>query len=207
VDDTYCITYTAVSRHGVTVMMAQTRDFVTFTKCGLVFPPYQKDVVIFPRKIGGKYVCRHRPYSNEFNDPCIWTATSPDLLAWGSHEMTLAPIPGSYASDRVGCGGVPIETPDGWLEIFHGADRDGRYCLGAMLSDLDNPHIVLSHSSRPVFEPEAPYELHGVFSSCVFTNGLIVDDDGVLTVYYGAADRVCAGAMGTVEQMVAAAGQ
>jgi predicted GH43/DUF377 family glycosyl hydrolase len=76
-----------------------------------------------------------------------------------------------------------------------------------MLSDLDNPHIVLSHSSRPVFEPEAPYELHGVFSSCVFTNGLIVDDDGVLTVYYGAADRVCAGAMGTVEQMVAAAGQ
>lgn len=207
IDDRYYITYTAVSRHGVTVMMAETEDFETFTKCGLLFPPYQKDIVIFPRKIGGKYVCRHRPYSNEFNDPCIWTATSPDLLAWGSHEMTLAPIPGSWASQRVGCGGVPIETPQGWLEIFHGADRQGRYCLGAMLSDLDSPHIVLSHSTEPVFEPRESYELHGVFNSCVFSNGLIVDDDGTLRVYYGAADRVCAGALTTVQEMVAAAGR
>ncbi len=207
INDRYYITYTAVSSHGVTVMMAETRDFVTFTKCGLVFPPYQKDVVIFPRKIGDRYVCRHRPYSSEFNDPCIWTATSPDLLAWGSHEMTLAPIPDSWASQRVGCGGTPIETPQGWLEIFHGADLEGRYCLGAMLSDLEKPHVVLSHSSRPVFEPEAQYELHGVFSSCVFTNGLIVDDDGTLRVYYGAADRVCAAAVSSVDRMVAAAKQ
>ena len=207
VNDRYYITYTAVSSHGVTVMMAETQDFITFNKCGLIFPPYQKDVAIFPRKIGEKYFCRHRPYGSEFNDPCIWTATSPDLLAWGSHEMTLAPIPGSWASQRVGCGGTPIETPAGWLEIFHGADHEGRYCLGAMLSDLENPSVVLSHSSKPVFEPEAPYELHGVFSSCVFTNGLIVDDDGTLRVYYGAADRVCGGAISSVDQMVAAAGR
>ncbi|MBT3199976.1 MAG: glycosidase [Phycisphaerales bacterium] len=205
INDRYYITYTAVSEHGVTVMTAHTEDFVTFTKTGLAFPPYQKDVVIFPRQIGGKYVCRHRPYSNEFNDPCIWTAWSPDLRAWGDHEMTLAPIPNSWACERVGCGGTPIETPEGWLEIFHGANKQGQYHLGAMLSDLENPHIVLAHSTDPVLQPEAPYELHGVFSSCVFTNGLLVDDDGTLTVYYGAADRVCAGAVSTVDDMLAAA--
>jgi predicted GH43/DUF377 family glycosyl hydrolase len=207
INDRYYITYTAVSEYGVTVMMAETEDFVTFTKRGLLFPPYQKDVVIFPRKIGGMYVCRHRPYGSEFNDPCIWTAWSPDLLSWGAHEMTLAPISGTWASQRVGCGGVPIETPSGWLEIFHGANHEGRYHLGAMLSDLDNPQIVLAHSTEPVLDPELPYELQGVFSSCVFCNGLLADDDGTLRVYYGAADRVCGGAVSTVDEMVAAAGQ
>ena len=207
INDRYYITYTAVSEHGVTVMMAQTEDFVTFTKRGLVFPPYQKDVAVFPRKIGEMYVCRHRPYGSKFNDPCIWTARSPDLLSWGAHEMTLAPIAGTWASQRLGCGGVPIETPGGWLEIFHGVNHEGRYRLGAMLSDLDNPHIVLAHSTQPVLEPELPYELHGVFSSCVFCNGLLADDDGTLRVYYGAGDRVCACAVSTVDEMVAAAGQ
>ena len=205
VDDRYYIAYTAVSEHGVTVMLAETKDFVTFVKRGLAFPPYQKDVVIFPRKIGGMYVCRHRPYGNEFNDPCIWTASSPDLVSWGAHEMTLAPIAESWASQRVGCGGVPIETPEGWLEIFHGANHEGRYHLGAMLSDLERPHIVLSHSTDPVLEPEFPYELHGVFSSCVFSNGVLADDDGTLTVYYGAADKVCAAAVSTVAEMTEAA--
>jgi len=207
IDDRYYITYTAVSEHGVTVMMAWTEDFVTFTKCGLIFPPYQKDVVIFPRKIGGMYVCRHRPYASKFNDPCIWTAWSPDLVSWGAHEMTLAPISCSWASQRVGCGGVPIETPRGWLEIFHGADYAGCYRLGAMLSDSDNPQIVLAHSTRPVFEPEVSYELEGVFGSCVFCNGLLADDDGTLRIYYGAADRVCGGAVSTVDEMVVAAGK
>jgi len=203
----YYITYTAVSEHGVTVMMASTEDFVSFEKHGLIFPPYQKDVVIFPRRIRGMYVCRHRPYGSKFNDPCIWTAWSPDLLSWGAHEMTLAPIPDTWASQRLGCGGVPIETPHGWLEIFHAADGEGRYCLGAMLSDLDNPQKVIAHSTDPVLEPEMPYELHGVFANCVFSNGLIADDDGTLTVYYGAADRICAAALSTVDEMVAAAKQ
>ncbi|MCP4376956.1 MAG: glycosidase, partial [bacterium] len=204
INDHYYITYTAVSEHGVTVMMAETEDFQTFTKSGLIFPPYQKDVAIFPRKIGDKYVCRHRPYGNEFNDPCIWTAWSPDMLSWGAHEITLMPIAGTWASQRVGCGGTPIETPQGWLEIFHGANHDGRYHLGAMLSDLDNPSIVLSRSTHPVLDPELPYEMQGVFDSCVFSNGLLVDDDGTLRVYYGAADRVCCGAVSTVDDMVLA---
>ncbi len=201
----YYITYTAVSDRGVTVAMAYTEDFVTFTKAGVIFPPFQKDVCIFPQKVRGMYVCRHRPWRSEFNDPSIWTAYSPDLYSWGRHELTLAPTPGTWESDRVGAGAPPIMTSHGWLEIYHAADANGRYALGAMLSDLDHPERIISRSSKPVLEPQAPYETTGFYADCVFSNGLIADPDGKLTVYYGAADSICAAAVTTVEEMIHAA--
>jgi len=204
-DGTYHITYTAVSGRGVTVAMASTRDFKTFRKHGLIFPPYQKDVCIFPEKVRGMYVCRHRPYASEFNDACIWTAYSPDLVSWGRHEMTLAPTPGTWQAGRVGAGAPPIRTEEGWLEIYHAADVNGTYHLGAMLSDLEHPETLIARSREPVFGPEADYEVQGIYPDCVFSNGLIADDDGTLRVYYGAGDRVCAAAVTTVEEMIAAA--
>lgn len=201
----YWITYTAVSSRGVAVALASTEDFRTFERHGLILPPYNKDVCLFPEKVGGRYVCRHRPFKSEFNDACIWTAYSPDLLSWGSHEMTLAPRPDTWEGERVGCGGPPIRTEQGWLDLHHAADPAGRYCLGAMLTDLEEPHRLIARSSRPVLEPEADYELKGVFHNVVFSNGMIVEDDGTLTVFYGAADRICAGAVTTVDEMVAAA--
>lgn len=206
-DGRYYITYTAVSDRGVAVAMASTEDFVAFEKHGVIFPPYQKDVCIFPQKVRGMYVCRHRPYKSAFNPASIWTAYSPDLLCWGRHEMTLAPTPGTWESERVGCGGPPIRTDDGWLEIYHASDTRGRYALGALLSDLDRPERVLARGSRPVLEPEADYELRGVYGNCVFSNGLIADEDGTLRVYYGAGDRICAAAVTTVQEMVEAAKQ
>ena len=205
IDGRYLIAYTAVSDRGVTVALAETADFVTFDKLGVIFPPYQKDVCLFPERVGGMYVCRHRPYKSEFNPASIWTAYSPDLLSWGRHEMTLAPTLGTWEAGRAGCGAPPIRTEDGWLEIYHAADADGRYHLGAMLSDLGRPERILTRSRRPVLEPEADYELKGVYANCVFCNGLVADDDGTLTVYYGAADRICAAAVTTVGQMVRAA--
>ena len=205
IDGRYLIAYTAVSDRGVTVALATTRDFVTFEKHGVIFPPTQKDVCIFPETIDGLYVCRHRPYKSEFSPASIWTASSPDLLNWGRHHLTLAPTPGTWEGDRVGCGAPPIRTPDGWLEIYHAADADQTYHLGAMLSDLAHPERLLTRSSKPILEPKADYELKGVFSNCVFHNGLIVDDDGTMTIYYGAADRICAAAITTVDDMVAAA--
>jgi len=204
-DGTYYITYTAVSPLGVAVAMASTRDFKTFGRHGVIFPPYQKDVCVFPQKVRGMYVCRHRPYMNEFNDACIWTAYSPDLLSWGRHEMTVAPVRGTWQSGRVGAGAPPIRTDEGWLEIYHAADAGGVYHLGAMLSDLEHPEVVIARSREPVFGPEADYEVHGIYGNCVFSNGLIADDDGTLRVYYGAGDRVCAAAVTTVEEMIAAA--
>ncbi len=222
IDGRYYITYTAVSPLGCAVAMASTTDFRTYEKHGIIFPPYQKDVAIFPAKIRGQYVCRHRPYKSEFNDASIWTAYSPDLRAWGTHSMTLAPKEGTWEAGRVGCGAAPIKTPEGWLEIYHAADARGRYALGAMLSDLDHPEKLISRSSQPVFEPEAIYEITGIYGNCVFTNGIVVeqadpagsDDQAAnraaigedkLWVYYGAADRICAAATTTIAQMIQAA--
>ncbi len=205
IEGKYFITYTAVSDRGVTVALASTADFKTFERHGIIFPPYQKDVTIFPEKVRGMYVCRHRPYQSEFNPASIWTAYSPDLFCWGHHEMTLAPTPGTWEGQRVGCGATPIKTTAGWLEIYHAADETHRYHLGAMLSDLEHPEKIISRSKVPVFEPQASYELEGVFGNCVFSNGLVTDDNGTITVFYGAADRICAAAITTIDDMVAAA--
>ena len=205
IDGRYYITYTAVSDRGVAVAMASTDDFVTFEQHGLIFPPYQKDVAIFPQKVRGMYVCRHRPFKSEFNPASIWTAWSPDLYCWGHHEMTLAPKPGTWSSDRVGCGAAPIHTDAGWLEIYHAKDNNGRYTLGAMLSDLEHPEQIISCSSQPVLVPCADYETTGIYANCVFSNGLLVDNDGTITVYYGAADRICAAATTTVDEMIVTA--
>ena len=205
IDGRFLIAYTAVSEMGVCVGMASTTDFESFERHGLIFPPYQKDVAIFPEKVDGLYVCRHRPYRSEFNPASIWTAYSPDLLSWGRHTMTLAPTPRTWEGGRVGCGAAPIRTSEGWLEIYHAADENGRYALGAMLSDPDAPERVVSRGARPVLEPATEYELTGVYANCVFSNGMVAEEDGSLTVYYGAGDRVCAAAVTTVEEMVAAA--
>ena len=205
IDGRYLITYTAVSEMGVTVALASTEDFRSFQRHGVIFPPYQKDVCIFPRKVRGSYVCRHRPYMSEFNPASIWTAWSPDLVSWGRHTMTLAPTPGTWEAGRVGCGAAPIEADAGWLEIYHACDASGGYALGAMLSDLDQPERIISRSGRPILEVSQDYERKGVYSNVVFSNGLVVGGDGVLTVYYGAGDRVCAAAVTTVDEMIAAA--
>ncbi len=204
IDGVYYITYTAVSDRGVAVALASTKDFNVFTRHGIIFPPYQKDVVLFGEKVRGRYVCRHRPFKSEFNEACIWTAYSPDLFSWGRHEMTLAPQPG-WEANRVGAGAAPIRTTEGWLEIYHAADADGRYHLGAMLSDLEYPERVIARSSQPIFEPETDYEKNGVYGNCVFSNGLVADEDGTLTVFYGAADKICAAAVTTIDEMIAAA--
>jgi len=201
----YYVTYTAVSQHGVGVAMQVTDDFRTFEHLGLIFPPYQKDVYLFGQKVGGRYVCRHRPYKTEYNPAAIWTAYSPDLVSWGAHTVTLRPRPGTWIAERVGGGAPPIRTEQGWLELYHGCDERGRYGLGAMLSDLEFPERLIACSSQPVLLPEAPYEVRGVYADCVFCNGLLVDADGTMTVYYGAADRVCAAAVTSVQEMIAAA--
>lgn len=205
IDGRYYVAYTAVSDRGVAVGLSSTTDFTRFENHGVIFPPYQKDVAIFPEKIRGMYCCRHRPYMNEFNPASIWTGYSPDLLSWGRHEMTLPPTAGTWEGERVGCGAPPIKTAEGWLEIYHAADAAGRYALGAMLSDLDYPERVRSRSENPIFEPRAEYERAGVFANCVFSNGLVAEEDGTLTIYYGAADRICAAAVTTVDEMIDAA--
>jgi len=205
VEGRYYINYSAISTRGVVTSLAVTDDFKTFKKLGVMFTNNNKDIAIFPERIRGQFVCRHRPDGGMFCKPSVWTAYSPDMIHWGRHEQTLTCTPDTWEGGRIGCGAPPIKTPDGWLEIYHASDEKGRYCLGSMLSNLDRPEKVLTRSGRAVLEPTTDYETIGLYNNAIFSNGLTVDDAGVMTVYYGAADRVVAAASCKVSEMIAAA--
>lgn len=196
IDDTYYINYSAISSKGVATGLAVTRDFVTFEKRGIIFPPDNRDVTFFPEKIGGRYACYHRPLASMFNRGDMWYATSPDMVHWGEHRFAFGPQAGSWDAWRVGGGAVPFKTRDGWLEIYHAADENQRYCLGAFLADGEQPHRIIGHASQPILTPDAPYEREGFFGNVVFTCGAVVDGAGRVVIYYGAAD-VCVAAVET----------
>jgi predicted GH43/DUF377 family glycosyl hydrolase len=192
-DGRYFLTYTAVSSWGYGVGLRETADWRTFHEHGLILPPANKDAAIFDRKIDGKYACLHRPSGVIVGGHFIWLAFSDDLVHWGEHRPVAKPRPGMWDSARVGAGAAPIFTDRGWLEIYHGADENSRYCLGALLLDLKEPWKVLARSASPIMEPTEDYERNGFFGSVVFTNGHLVEGD-VITLYYGASDSVICGA-------------
>jgi len=192
IDGTFYITYVAVSRNGIATALATTKDFVHFEKRGIIFAPPNKDVVIFPEPVGGRFVALHRPFPVYFGKPSMWLAYSPDLVHWDEHFFLMGPRKGKWDSERVGAGTVPIKTPEGWLEIYHGASPERGYCLGAILLDLEEPHKVIARSEEPILSPQEEYEIHGFFDRVVFTCGAALLDGGKLRIYYGAADRVTA---------------
>lgn len=191
IEDTYYLTYTMVSSNGVGVGLRTTKDWKHFEKKGMIFSPHNKDCAIFEEKINGKYYALHRPSSPELGGNYIWLAESPDAVHWGNHKCIVKTREGKFDSKRLGAGAAPIKTEKGWLEIYHGATAKHRYCLGALLLDLEDPSIVIARSEEPIMEPIAIYEQTGFFGNVVFTNGHTVDGD-ILKMYYGASDEhVC----------------
>jgi predicted GH43/DUF377 family glycosyl hydrolase len=193
IEDTYYLTYTAVSDSGVGVGLLTTTDWQHFEKGGMILPPHNKDCAIFEEKINGKYYCLHRPSSKEIGGNYIWLAESSDGRQWGNHQCLIKTRPGLWDNARVGAGAAPIRTEQGWLEIYHGANREHQYCLGAFLMDIDDPSKVLARTVEPIMVPIEVYELSGFFGYVVFTNGHVVNGDQ-LTIYYGAADEFVCGA-------------
>ena len=187
IDGTYYITYVAVCPHGVTTCLASTKDFKSFERKGIIFCPENKDALLFPERIDGKYYALHRPVSPLFQRQDIWIAESPDLICWGNHRPLMAPAENVWDQVRVGASAVPFKTEYGWLEIYHGVGRDGRYCLGAVILDAQQPWNVIARAENPVFEPQADYETSGFYGNVVFTCGLLYEQDK-LKIYYGAAD-------------------
>jgi predicted GH43/DUF377 family glycosyl hydrolase len=106
-----------------------------------------------------------------------------------------------WDSARVGAGAAPLKTSEGWLAIYHGADHDNRYCLGALLLDLDDPSQVLARSKDPIMEPVEPYEKEGFLGNVVFTNGHVLSGDE-LTLYYGASDTVICSALFSLQSIL-----
>jgi len=192
IEDTFYLTYTAVSENGVGVGLMTTNNWKHFIRHGLILPPHNKDCAIFDTKINGKYFMLHRPSSPELGGNFIWLAESSDLLHWGNHKCIAHTRKGIWDEARIGAGCSPIHTNYGWLAIYHGADKKHRYCLGAILLDLKDPSIVLARSRYPIMVPEKKYELNGFFGNVIFTNGHIVNED-TITMYYGASDEaICA---------------
>jgi len=185
----YYITYSAISSLGVSTAIARTRDFQMFEKLGIIFAPDNKDIALFPEKIGGRYWCFHRPSQKHLGSPSMWLASSDNLLDWGHHHFLIGPRPGMWDAERVGCGAQPIRTAAGWLQIYHGADHRTRYCSGALLLDLEKPWRVLARSCAPLLEPQASYEISGFMPNVIFHNGLIERPGGKADLYYGAADE------------------
>ncbi len=196
-DGRYYISYVAVSRHGPASALASTTDFCTFERHGVIFCPENKDVVLFPEKVGGFFNALHRPVcGTPFTRPEMWLARSPDLIHWGAH-LPLDVSGGHWQSGRVGAGAPPFRVAQGWLEIYHGnrqptqAGEVGTYYGGAILLDPENPAVVLRRTPEPFLVPVADFEVNGFVPNVVFPTGVVEDGDSLL-VYYGASDAFTA---------------
>lgn len=203
IDGEYFIMYTAYSQYGPCLALAKTTDFQTITRMGIISEPENKDGVLFPKKIGGRYARLDRPHAGLGN---IWISYSEDLKMWGDSRVVMTGIGGRWDCDRIGASAPPIETPDGWLEIYHGVKSTSGgpvYRLGVALLDLEDPSKVLKRAAIPILSPREYYERIGDIGNVVFSCGAIAEGpNGNLIVYYGAGDTcICAGTT-TIDELI-----
>ncbi len=201
----YVITYTAYSRGGPGVALALTEDFQHFERFGMVMPPEDKDAALLPRRIGGHWALIHRPMSSL--GAHIWISYSPDLRHWGSHKLMLrARRGGWWDANKIGLSPPPIETPRGWLVIYHGVRQTASgslYRLGLALFDLETPERCLLRGHSWIFGPEEPYERFGDVNNVVFPCGYTIAPDGdTIYLYYGGADTCIALATGSIRALL-----
>jgi predicted GH43/DUF377 family glycosyl hydrolase len=186
----YAVTYVSFSRGGPLVSLATTKDFLTFTRHGALLPPEDKDASLFPRRFGGRFALIHRPIIR--GEAHVWISFSPDLKHWGDHQILLPSRPGWWDCHRVGLACQPVETPEGWLILYHGVriTTAGQiYRVGLALLDLEEPWKVIRRSDEWVSGPRARYERSGEVPDVVFPTGAILDrKTDEFRVYYGAAD-------------------
>jgi beta-1,4-mannooligosaccharide/beta-1,4-mannosyl-N-acetylglucosamine phosphorylase len=192
--------------HGSTLALAETDDFQTFRFICNPLPPYNRNGVLFPRRINGKYYLLHRPSDRghtPFGD--IYVSSSEDLVHWGRHRFVFGPTD-RWQQTKVGAGPVPIETDEGWLLIYHGVITKCNgfiYSVGAALLDLEQPWKVLHRTWPRIMGPYADYERVGDVSNTVFPCAAVVDDDTrELTLYYGAADTYVCVAYANLDEIV-----
>lgn len=195
--DEWIISYTAYSSAGPMVSLARTKDFKSFSRMGPVMPPEDKDAAIFPRRFGGRYAMIHRPVSTGSSGAHIWLSFSPDITHWGDHHVLIRARHGSWwDANKIGLSPPPLETPEGWLLLYHGVRHTPGGCLyrlGLALLDLEQPWQVLRRSDEWIFAPEMPYERQGDVNGVVFPCGWILDEaTGAVRMYYGGADSCLA---------------
>jgi predicted GH43/DUF377 family glycosyl hydrolase len=171
-----------------------TRDFKDFVRAGRLTDPMldDRDVVLFPEKIGGRYWMMHRPLEwtgpeHGTEHPAVWIADAEDMMGFRNSRLLIT-AQYDWENGKIGINTPPIRTERGWLTLYHAVGADGFYRLGALLLDLEDPGRVMHRSADWLMQPEADYEIEGFYRGCVFPCGKVVID-GTLYVYYGGADK------------------
>ena len=201
----YAIAYTAYARGGPGVALAFTKDFHSFERYGVIMQPEDKDAALLPHRIDGRWALIHRPVGA--TSAHMWISYSTDLHHWGGHKQILeARLGGWWDANKIGLSSPPIETPQGWLVIYHGVKQNAAGCiyrLGLALFDLNDPERCLRRGDEWVFGPEESYEQHGDVDKVVFPCGYTLASDGdTLCIYYGAADTSIAVATASVRALL-----
>lgn len=206
VEDWYYVTW-CNGYHGPTIGVARTKDFVSFEQLENAFLPYNRNGVLFPRRIGGKYLMMSRPSDTghtPFGD--IFVSESPDMVYWGRHRHMMSRGPRWWDSTKIGAGPSPIETSEGWLLFYHGVTgtcNGFSYSIGAALLDLEEPWKIRARLNQALLTPEATYELQGFVASVCFPVGCLCDaPTGRIAIYYGAADTFTALCFGQADALV-----
>ena len=190
--------------------VAWTTDFKTFHQVENAFLPFNRNGVLFPRKINGKFAMLSRPSDNghtPFGD--IYYSESPDLEFWGHHRHVMSPAPfevSAWQCLKIGAGPIPIETSEGWLLFYHGVLRSCNgyvYAFGSALLDLDEPWKVKFRSGPYLISPREPYECMGDVPNVCFPCAALHDPaTGRVAVYYGCADTVTGLAFGYIPEII-----
>jgi predicted GH43/DUF377 family glycosyl hydrolase len=196
IEDTYYITYTAVSPEGSRLGVARTDDFEHYERLGLVTQPENRSGALFPRKFDGRFALLTRPLVGDSGN--LWITYSKDLKYWGESRVVMTARGGFWDCNRIGVGCPPIETEQGWLLIYYGQKFNSSghiYRLGTALLDLDDPTRLLGRCDIPILSPREYYERVGDVNNMVFTTGAVLNEQlGNLMIYYGAAtNSICMG--------------
>jgi predicted GH43/DUF377 family glycosyl hydrolase len=201
----YAVVYTAFTRDGPGVALAFTEDFKNFERFGVIMPPEDKDAALLPYKIDGHWALIHRPVSAPRAH--MWISYSSDLRHWGSHKLMMQARKGAWwDANKIGLSPPPIETPEGWLMIYHGVKQSCSGCiyrLGLALFDLKRPELCLKRGNEWIFAPVESYEKHGDVGNVVFPCGHTIAPDGdTINIYYGAADTCIGLASSSIKKML-----
>ncbi len=201
IDDVY---YVVRPIAGPACLLEKTTDWVNHEIIDCIALPYNRVPCLFPEKIDGFYYRVDRPFNLKTGD--MWISRSPDLIYWGHHRKLIGvPFSNVWAVEKIGPT-PPIRTDAGWLMIFHGVltyAGGGRYSLGALLMDLENPEKIIGHSNGWILTPDAPYEFMGNCQNCIFSCGAIADyEHDRIRVYYGAADTCVGLAEGSLSELI-----
>ena len=206
IEDRYYVTWCNAYKGKPTIGVAYTYDFIDFFQLENAYLPFNRNGVMFPRKINGEYVMMSRPSDNghtPFGD--IYISRSPDMVYWGKHRHVMSPVMG-WESTKIGAGPIPIETDKGWLIFYHGVLTSCNgfvYSFGAALLDLDEPWKVIKRGRDYLLNPMEPYELMGDVPNVCFPCANLVDaDTGKIAIYYGCADTHTAICFTTVDMVM-----